>query len=197
MDGKTIMFNLARKRNKVPDSLMDEKAVFEDRIKKPQSLEEDASHLAVTMVRHGLDRGEDGMAEQADVEYWDYVKKFRPKYLRKVFEKAEAIAKQLAEDFKSHPEKFPLPPPPGGPGGGGGGGGMFGSQNKRIVTAENEASVLPNGLVLVRRGTAYYMVVGGKRVCFSSAPEDAAAKAMSIASKGKEGVLGENIQVDN
>lgn len=153
------MFNLARHRNNnVPDRLQDEGVLFQARINNPQSLMEDAQHLAFTMVRHGLHSAEEGLNEQGNVEFWEYVKKFHPKYLDKVFELAEQLAKKLSHDFFNHPEKFPIPA--GGQGGGGGGmGGPGGggppppggdpggapppmaSSNKRTVIAQDEEGV--------------------------------------------------------
>lgn len=116
------MFNLAFHRD-MPERMRDQSTLFHQRIKDPKSLMDDAQHLAFTMVRNGLRDPDDAVELQMGVEYWQYVLKYHPHYLRKVKHKAKEIAKELGHNFFHHPEKFPLPQ---GDAGGAGGGGMGG-----------------------------------------------------------------------
>jgi hypothetical protein len=131
---------------------------------------EDAGSVAQTMVRHGLEDPADAFDKQDNVQYWEYVKQFHSDYLEKVFEKAQAIAKDFKFKWKHHPEMFPMPAPkqPGGAGGG------MASTEKRMV----ESFVLPSGHVLVKSGSSYSMNVSGETISFSATEDEAFIVAM-------------------
>ena len=150
------MFNLSAQRND-SDQYKQERIVFKSQ-PFPQRLQADAKALSETMALHGMDNPEDALAQQGYVEYWNYVKEFHPNYLKKVMHQAKIMAKQLATDFKDHPENFPLPAKnqggEGGMGGGGGGApppGAAASSEKRSVFACLKAFVLPDGTVIVKK----------------------------------------------
>lgn len=182
------MFNFARHRhNPVPKQYQQEQLVFES---KPidQKLQEDALSLAQTMVRHGLKKPEDAYALQdVGVEYWQFINEFHPDYKEKVFQKAELLAEQLGSDFRVHPEMFPMPAPPQ-PGGGGagapppGGGAMA-------------AFVLPDGRILVKRGSTYSVNVGNETLFFSADENDAFQTAMTkIAARESKHMTGKILE---
>lgn len=167
------MFNLARKRM-LPKTMRQEELVF---LSKPeqQKMQEDAKGLAFIMVRHGISEGENAMTMMDGVEYWQYLREFRPKYIQKVFELADTMAKHLAVDFQANPQKYPLPAPPQS------GGGMppaGAKATKMTIIANIETTVLPSGTILVRRGDSYDLRIGNEIVSFEAKPEDAIRLAM-------------------
>ena len=112
------MFNLAKKRREgTPRRFRQEESIFKS---KPldQKLQEDALGIARIMVGNGLEEPEDALAKAGEVEYWDYIRELRPRYLEKVLKRAKEMGAALAKDFREHPEKFPFPQKQkGGPGG--------------------------------------------------------------------------------
>lgn len=163
------MFNLAR-RKELPPNLKQEEMVF---LSKPenQKLQEDANGIATTMVRKGLERPEDALAVNMGVEYWQYIKGYRPKYLRKVLELADKMADALELDFRNNPQKYPLPAPQGQS--------QMASTEKQTV----ESSILPNGVILVRAGRKCSMRTGGRTVTFEADSESAICTALSKISR--------------
>lgn len=153
------MFNLYAQRGRPDaDAYKQERIVFQSQ-PFPQRLAADAKALAQTMALHGMADPHDALAQQGYVEYWSYVKEFHPKYLAKVMQQAEVMAKQLSSDFQNHPENFPLPAKDQGGGAGGMGGGDAGgapppataANENRMVLGCLKAFVLPDGTVVVKK----------------------------------------------
>lgn len=160
------MFNYALHRNKVPPKLQQEEFLF-NKLPFAQKLQQDATALAQTMVYHGLKDAVDAYdMRNGNVQYWDYVEMFHPKYKDKVLRKAEELAKQLSNDFQNHPEKFPMPAPQQGGAGGAPPGGAMASL------------ILPDGRILIKKASVYSVKVDGEEITFLSEPADAIRVAM-------------------
>jgi len=162
-------FNYALHR-KVPKNLQEEEAIF-NQIPFQQRLQQDATGLAQTMVRHGLEKAEDAYDMRAgNVQYWDYVEKYHPKYRERVLQKAEELAKQLMHDFYAHPEKFPMPSKQQG--GAGGAPPPFGAPPAMA------SFVLPNGRILVKAGEVYTVKLANEEIAFTADENEAIDVAM-------------------
>ena len=157
------MFCLALKRGKSPSGLRQEKELFQARIKNPKSVLEDAKSLAFVMVRNGLENPRDGLMQQKNVPYWEYVEKFHPKYMREVMDKARVIARGLSKDFFKHPEKYPMPSKQPA---GGGMGGLGAAATGKVVTAAIDANepyvyLYKNGTDFLMYGTWASLIASG------------------------------------
>lgn len=164
----------------IPDDYKTEDMLFKQKPRQ-QNLTEDIQALSRIMVEHNMSNPVDALAQVGDVDHWSYLKEFRPRYLKDVIHEAAKAAQALADQFKNHPEKFPLPPPPQGGQGGPPGGGAMGATDKKQVFA---TFVLPDGTILVKEGHEY---AAGPIKFYSEAGPQAAMKIamIRIAAKGK------------
>lgn len=164
------MFNLAHQRNDLPQNLRNEQEVFHA-TPDAARLQADAKAISKVMVEHGMTDPDDAIGKLGKVEYWQYLRQFKPDYMKKVLDLARKLAISFAKDFRNNPSKYPMPAPkqPGG--------GMPGmaASDKRVV----EAIILPNGAVLVRNGTMYSVNNGRDEIMFSADPDQAIKVAMS------------------
>jgi hypothetical protein len=196
------LFNYALHR-KVPKNLQEEEAIFKQ-LPFAQKLQQDAIALAQTMVRHGLEKAEDAYdMRNGNVQYWDYIDQFKPKYKEKVLRRAEELAKQLKQNFYAHPEQFPMPAKQQGGAGAPPGGAppAMASTDKPLITAiakimrdeklyedtkndtkasprEVESFVLPDGHILVKTGLIYSIKFGNEKISFTAAKDEAIKVAM-------------------
>lgn len=171
----------------IPNDYKMEDMLFKSKPRQ-QNMAEDVLALSRIMVEHNMSDPKDALAKVGDVDHWSYLKQFRPRYLRDVLPEALKAAKFLADQFKNHPEKFPMPQKQQGGGGGGGGGappGAAASANGREVFA---TYVLPDGTILVKEGGDYAaQSESGLIEFYSEAGPQAAMKIAMIrlAAKGK------------
>lgn len=168
----------------IPNDYKTEDMLFKNKPRQ-QNASEDIQALSRIMVQHNLSDPKDALAQVGDVDHWSYLKEFRPRYLRDVCHEAAKAARILADQFKNHPEKFPLPPPPQGGGAGGPpGGAAAGSKGKEVFGTY----VLPDGTILVKEGDDYLAESDSGSITFySEAGPQAAMKIAMIrlAAKGK------------
>jgi hypothetical protein len=149
------MYNLSKKGHKLPSELIQEQAVHKARMQdRNKALQEDAKRFAIKMYQRGVDDPEDILSEFSGVQYWEYVRRYDPQYLRDV----ERTAKHLNMDVRRNPERYIPSQPPQPKRGPQGGGGMpppmaFNLRSvKKVAGAKGEweAVILPDGTVEVR-----------------------------------------------
>jgi len=184
------MFNLARQRyGEIPEAFKQEDMLFRSKPRE-QNLVEDINGLKRIMVEHGLENPADALSMVGDVGHWQYLQRFRPKYLKDVFRKVIHPAEQLAEEFEQHPEKFPLPQPPqGGQGQGGGMPPAGAASAKRVKFA---SFVMPDGEILIKEENDYMLHSDGEVIEFYTEAGVSAAMQIAIirlAAKGKSPVV--------
>ena len=149
------MFNLARRKEQTSDAFKQEALLFET-TPEQQRIQNDANALVRKMIDpdtlHLAMSAEDAYAQMVrSVKYWYYIERFHPDYKDEIVPKAEELAESMAEDMRTHPEKYPLPPKKDKGGGGGGMPPPMGAGAGRVI----KSFVLPNGLVMVKSGKGY------------------------------------------
>ena len=175
------MFNLARRKEQTSDAFKQEALLFE-KTPEQQRIQNDANALVRKMIDpdtlHLAMSAEDAYAQMVrSVKYWYYIEKFHPDYKDEIMPKAEELAESMAEDMRTHPEKYPLPAKEKE--GGGGGGGMpppMGAGAGRVV----KSFVLPNGLVMVKSGEEYKVNTGTGTIKVEAAGDAEALRTASL-----------------
>jgi hypothetical protein len=197
-------FNLAKKRGNVPPEMAQEAALHKSRLqRREQSLQEDARRTALMMTQLGIKTPKDMMGKlMEDEQYWQYVRRHDPGYMRDVMN----LASKIGREIRKNPSKFiPVVPPPkqqdqGGAGGGAGLslGASSGKTEKVAAWARTHDKdvawdILSGVQHYMRRDGASYRLVGAEGADQAGRAADRARREMpGKVAEAMKGFLSEN-----